>query len=142
MTYKVGQVLYVATLASGGGRVVPIQVIEEITKKTLTGEIKSYVIKMGPQNAAETVDISKIKGEIFTSADDAKRALIDRAKQGINQLVDDAVNRALEWYDAAFEERNQTIQTTVIEDLQTSNDVVTYVILEDGTKARLKNVPT
>ena len=100
MKYTVGQVLYVVLKKET--RIYPMQVVEEITKKTLDGEVTSYMVRAGNDPKAQIL-IGDIDGEIFDSADKAKAVLIERATASIARLVDNAVQKAQEWYPGSFE---------------------------------------
>lgn len=102
MKYSVGQVLFV--ILKSENRVYPMQVIEEITKKTLGGEEISYMVKAGSGDDPKTkMLITEVSGEIFDSASKARGALTERATSVINRLVDVAVQKANEWYPNCFE---------------------------------------
>ena len=94
-TFKVGQVLYV--IPSNKTSVVPIQIIEEITKRSIKGQTTSYIVRYGVEEE-KTCDIEQVSGEIFDSADNVKITLIERSTSALNRLVDNAVQRANEWY--------------------------------------------
>jgi hypothetical protein len=98
--YAVGQVLYV--VLNKEMRVYPMQIIEEIIKKTLTGEETNYVVRGGTDPKAQLM-MTDVDGEIFDSAEDARMMLIDKATASINALVDSAVRKAREWYPGSFE---------------------------------------
>lgn len=100
MKYQVGQILYVVLRKEM--RVYPMQVTQEITKRTLEGEETSYVVRGGSDPKAQLL-ISDIDGEVFDSAEKAKTMLIDRATGNIVKLVDTAVQKAREWYPNSFE---------------------------------------
>lgn len=100
MSYKVGQVLYVVLRKEPN--VYPMQVVEEITKKTLDGEATSYMLRAGA-DVSKVVSITDIDGEIFDSADNARKTLIERVSQSIAHRVEQAVNKAKEWYPSGFE---------------------------------------
>jgi hypothetical protein len=99
-TYKVGQIIYVVLRKEA--RVYPMQIVEEITKKTLEGEVTTYMVR-GGTGADQTLPIADIDGEVFDSADKVKRVLTERATTGINQRVEQAVEKAKEWYVGGFE---------------------------------------
>jgi hypothetical protein len=99
-TYRVGQVLYVVLRKEA--RVYPMQVVEEITKKTLEGEVTAYMVR-GGTGADQTLSMADIDGEVFDSADRVRRTLTERATAGINQRVEQAVEKAKEWYVGGFE---------------------------------------
>jgi len=81
--YRVGQILFLIADAS---KVVPIQVVEEVIRTTLDGKEKTHIVKFPDKNGT-TVDIKKVKGELFTSKDEVKSYMIDNAKNAIEQMV-------------------------------------------------------
>ena len=81
--YHVGQILFLIADAS---KVVPIQVVEEVIRTTLEGKEKTYIIKFPDKNGT-SVDIKKVKGELFKSKDEVKNYMIDNAKSAIEQMV-------------------------------------------------------
>lgn len=81
--YRVGQILFLIADAS---KVVPIQVVEEVIRTTLEGKDKTYIVKF-PDKKATTVDIKKVKGEIFKSKDEVKSYMIENAQTAIEQMV-------------------------------------------------------
>lgn len=100
MKYSVGQVLYVVLKKES--RIYPMQVVEEITKRTLEGELTSYMVRGGTDPKAQLL-ITDVDGEIFDSAEKAKTELIERATNSINRLIAHAVQKAGEWYPNSFE---------------------------------------
>jgi hypothetical protein len=98
--YQVGQILYI--LPSTKTAVVPVQVVEEITKKTLRGREVSYMVRFG-KDADKILDINDIQGEIYDSSDQVKRVLVERSTSALNRLVNNAVEKAKSWYSGAFE---------------------------------------
>jgi len=111
MGYKIGQILFV--IPAEKQAVVPIQIVEEITKKTLDGEVVSYIVRYG-QDPQKQADISKIGGEIYESADRVAATLFERANNGITQLVNTAIEKANTWYSGGFESINQDDQSLSI----------------------------
>ena len=81
--YRVGQILFLIADAS---KVVPIQVVEEVIRTTLDGKEKTYIVKF-PDKKETTVDIKKVKGELFKSKDEVKNYMIENAKSAIEQMV-------------------------------------------------------
>jgi hypothetical protein len=129
-SYKVGQILYVVPTKQTA--VYPMQVIEEITKKSLNGVEIDYVLKAGGEDP-KTILHREIKGEIFETADKAKMILTDRATKSVHRLVEAAYKKSLEWYPTTSvqpsQQQNEPIET------QSSEHTIT---LEDGTVARIK----
>jgi hypothetical protein len=100
VSYTVGQVLYVVLRKEAS--VYPMQVVEEITKKTLEGEVTTYMVRAGA-GADKVLAVSDIDGEVFDSAEKAKKVLIERVSASIAQRVDQAVQKAKEWYPSGRE---------------------------------------
>lgn len=100
MSYRVGQVLYVVLRKEPN--VYPMQVVEEITKKTLEGEVTSYMLRAGA-DPTKVLAINDIDGEIFDSADTARKTLNERVMASISARVDQAISKAKEWYPSGFE---------------------------------------
>lgn len=101
MSYKVGQVLYV--ILKKEATVFPMQVVEEITKKTLTeGEVTTYMVRAGA-DPNKVLAITDIDGEVFDSSEKALKTLIDRVSKSITLRVEQAVGKAKEWYPSGFE---------------------------------------
>lgn len=141
--YSVGQVLYV--ILAKKSQVYPMQVVEVITKKTLNGEVISYVLQAGP-NKETVVTLDKVDGEVYNTAQDAKNVLIERATSQISRIVENAVSKSAEWYHV-IENMPQTIQD--LPDLSTkyaqqSQEIdieiedATSVKLPDGTIVKVK----
>lgn len=93
--YVVGQVIYV--VLKKNRTVVPMQIIEEITKKTLQGSLVTYQVMAGtdPKNS---ILIEQVDGEIFESAEAARKALIERASASIDKIIKGAQAQARTWY--------------------------------------------
>lgn len=135
--YAVGQVLY--CISSKDSKIMPALVTEEITKKTIAGSAVTYKIQFGADES-KTMLIDDFKGEMFTSPDELKRTLIDRASSRLAKIVDEAANRALAWYGNATsvcesrEDANSDLNGYVAD---VEEEERTYVTLPDGTRARL-----
>jgi len=130
MSYKVGQILYVVPTKQTA--VYPMQVIEEITKKSLNGVEIDYVLRAGGEDP-KTILHREIRGEIFETADKAKMILTERATKSVHMLVEAAYKKSLEWYPTTgtppTRQKNEPSET------KPSEHTVT---LEDGTVARIK----
>ena len=141
MTYSIGQVIF--GVLKKKNQVYPMRVIEIITKKTLQGEVVSYLLQAG-SDPSSTIMFDQLDGEVFNSADLARKTLVIRATSQINKLVDVAVEKSAEWYGT-----QKTVQTIKgLPDLDHSfddddqlNDESSSVILPDGTIAKVK-LPT
>ena len=95
--YRVGQILFLIADAS---KVVPIQVVEEVIRTTLDGKEKTYIVKF-PDKKGTTVDIKKVKGELFQTKDEVREYMIDNAKSAIEQMVSLAEEMSINIFNAS-----------------------------------------
>jgi len=128
MSYHVGQILFV--ILNKKVCIYPMMVIEEVIKKTMCGEDTSYVLQAGSDKST-IILLDQLDGEVFESAEEAKRILTNRATQQIEKLIDSAISKANEWYNN-FDDKAPKV-LTLPEDL---NEV--KITLSDGTIANLK----
>ena len=112
MKYAVGQVLYV--IPAKQATVYPMQVIEEVTKRSLSGEVETLYMLQGGPGTKGVMRLDEITGEIFDSADVVYKTLISRVTQQIGKVVESAVKKSQEW----FEQVEVTQQTTKNESVQ------------------------
>lgn len=162
MSYRVGQVVYV--IMAREPRVVPLQVVEEVTKRTLEGETVEYIVR--GRDAENTMAISSVEGEVFETAEKARKVLVERATSSVHRLIDKAVENARTWFTNVNEgdlprkpvKPTKAKQPVVPTDLEPSDPVQqfaqelindrdeadgegTYVKLPDGTLARVTVSP-
>ena len=89
--YEVGQILYL--LISSNKKIAPVQVVEQIVKKSVSGEEVSYTVQL-PNNERSKILLSSIDCEIFTSASEIRNSMILNATSAIDKLVSDSKNIA------------------------------------------------
>jgi len=85
--YEVGQILYMTS--SKSFKIIPIQVVEEVVRTTISGKEKTYMICF-PDNEKTVTDINKLKGKIFKTINAIETHLIDNTKTAIKQLIKEA----------------------------------------------------
>jgi hypothetical protein len=95
--YSIGQVLYV--VLSSKNAVVPVLVVEEVTKKTIKGEEISYRVQPG-SDPDKSAMLSELDGEIFETTKELQKKLLTRATEAVNMLVANAQKRAEAWFPA------------------------------------------
>ena len=88
--YQVGQVLF---LIGDSNKVFPIQVVEEVIRTTLEGKEKTYIVKL-PDKKETTIDIKKLKGDLFTDKKEVRDFMMRNASDAINSMIRDALNIA------------------------------------------------
>jgi len=131
MKLNVGQIVYV--ILEKQTSVYPMHVIEEIIKRTMhKGEIVSdcdYILQAGGHNPKVSA-LSTIQGEIFETAEQARTVMIDRATKSINKHIENAINKAKEWYS---ESPPETFESSNVNESDTA-----YVDLGNGLKGKIK----
>jgi hypothetical protein len=130
MKYSIGQVLYV--LMNRETKICPVQIIEEITKKSLNGETTNYVVRSGPKG--ETKQLSELDGQVFDSIDTLRQTLHEKVLKMIDIVVENSEKKAKQWYSS--EEKQIAQAHLTIETSAEVDDAI--VILPDGTKAKVK----
>lgn len=144
MNYSVGQILYV--VFKKDNKVVPVQVTEEITRKTLDGLRVDYTVKAGSSNdTTVSLDLLMKEGEIFNTPEQAVETLSSRARNSITKIVKVAVDKAHQWYGPP-----RRLESVELEDGETVHEVIqkqekVRVVLPDGTVAHASlpaNIPS
>ena len=132
----VGQILYVVPTRQTA--VYPMQVSEEIIRKTLNGTEIDYVLVAGGTDP-KIISHKDIQGEIFETAEQACSVLTERATRSIAKLIESAQKKAKEWYPSLNEEpANFTLKDKYGLEKNKKTSQETTITLEDGTVARLK----
>jgi len=93
--YNVGQILYV--ISTEHNKVLPFQVVEEITKKTLRGDEVFYKVVYGTDQS-KTKLLSEIKDEAFTSLEEVRSHLMQNVTSWVNNQVETARKASGVWY--------------------------------------------
>jgi len=100
MAYQVGQVVFV--ILNKEMTVYPMQIVEIVNKRTLSGETTVYMVQIGGKSP-KLVSIDDVDGQVYVSADGVRAALMDRVTNSVTQLIDNAVAKAKQWYPTGFE---------------------------------------
>ena len=119
--YQVGQVLF---LIGESNKVIPIQVVEEVIRTTLDGKEKTYIIKL-PDKKETTVDIKKLKGDLFIGKKEVREFMIKNASDAINAMINDAENVANTLFSFVPREEPEPLQSVE------ENNIVTPELLPE-----------
>ena len=135
MKYSIGQVLYV--LLNKETKICPVQVVEEITKKTLDGESTIYVVRFGKKG--DTANLADLDGQVFESIDVLRSSLHDRITRTVDAVVNSTLKRAQDWY-----QHEESIKTSPVENLEHLTNVTqdldeAIITLPDGTVAKMRS---
>lgn len=139
MRYKIGQVLYV--LLNRETKICPVQVVEEITKRTLNGETINYVVRVGKKG--EMMSLSEMGGQVFDSIETLRHTLFERITRSVESIITSTITRANEWYPNQVESANVVpVSQSIIKDEEMSETAESseesMVTLPDGTTAKIR----
>ena len=135
MKYKVGQVLYMTSEKSLN--VIPIQVVEEVVRTTLTGKEKTYMVMFPDQNNT-VVDITETTGRLFVSKKDLKQFMTANATKAIDKMLEKAEKICASRFSIAKESLNKNIDEKIEKNVHNdvNNDIIT-VDLGNGLTGKL-----
>lgn len=134
--HDVGDILWIIKSDTPG--LLAVQVLEVITKKTLSGtDIQYSVISTNPRGRA--VLLSSLKGRVFRELEDAKQALYDGAKNSIDKIVSKVKQSADEAFNAQPPSAQSTEQPQFTQKLVSKEDEGEYqTVVMDGKEVRVK----
>lgn len=118
--YSVGQVIYV--LLKKENRIFPMQIVEEITNKTLEGTVTNFLVRGGTDSETK-MTVDEIDGEIFYTAAKMKETLLARATAAVDNLVSAASKKSSEWYPNSFEAGGEDDTLSLIKKIPTATPV-------------------
>ena len=128
MNYKVGQILYV--LVKKQQTVIPVQVVEQILRRTLSGEETMYTVNVPTNGGLKEMPLVDISGEVFEDLEHARTRLLENATSAIDSLIRAASKTSARHFQDADsgEDAHPTLPT---------NQEVVEASLEDGTVVKV-----
>jgi hypothetical protein len=139
MSYQVGQILYMCD--ENKMKIIPLQVVEEITRTSLkNGKEKNYIV-MFPDTKKTHVNLSSINHKIFKEINKVEETMIKNATDAIKrmrkaaELLSNSVFKQQQQPPAVISE---TIQNDAHVQVETNNDIIT-VDLGNGVKAKMNS---
>jgi hypothetical protein len=133
--YTVGQVVYL--LQTKSFSVVPVQVVEQITKNTLNGSETVYNVKIPGKK--EMLVLSSFEGEVFDDLVEVKAYMIKNVTSNIEKMVHQAAQLANQHFP------NSSEKETAMFNSETKPDTDQYdqikVELADGQMANVTLPP-
>ena len=146
--HRVGQVLFI--ILNKKQQVIPVQVTEQIVRRTLNGEEISYTVSIPAREGLKPMTLEQIDGEVFTSIDQVKERMFENATEVINAITEKAGAVAKNRFDYQ-PELNEHNDSSSVEPLTDDDVLVTprnnakspgpgeaMVDLGDGTVAKVK----
>lgn len=92
--YSVGQVLFI--ILNSKQQVVPVQVVEQVVRRTLGGEETTYSVAVPGREGIKNVELNQIDGEIFESIEEVRTRMFAHAKEVIDAVTERAETVAKE----------------------------------------------
>ena len=130
MNYKVGQVLYMTNPKSL--KIIPIQIVEEVTRTNLNGTEKTYMIQF-PDAKKTKADIASLKGDLFSDITELRQNMLSNATASIDKMITIAMQLAEEEYNLEIKSNQNEARVQV----ETNDDII-MVDLGGGVKAKMK----
>lgn len=94
---EVGQVIYI--LSNENVTILPAMVIEEVIKRTINGDTRSWKVAIGPpNNKRKQLRSDEIDGEIFTSLEEVEKILKERLNNFISKTLEKTETRSEQWF--------------------------------------------
>jgi hypothetical protein len=125
----VGQILFI--LSSGEMSLTPVQIVEEIVRRTLDGEQVTHTVEaFGANGARKRFNLVGDKFLIFDTIDEAKSYLIENATTAIDSLCSSAVEKSAMFL---VKEEKKNIRESRVQQYES-------MLLEDGTVVKI-NLP-
>lgn len=144
--HRVGQVLFI--ILNKKQQVIPVQVTEQIVRRTLNGEEISYTVSIPAREGLKPMTLEQIDGEVFTSIDQVKERMFENATEVINAITEKAGTVAKNRFDYSptESETNQSVDALTDDDVlvtprsneRKAGPGEAMVDLGDGTVAKVK----
>jgi len=137
--YRVGQILFV--ILNKRQQVIPVQVNEQVVRRSLTGEDVSYTVLIPAKNDDKLYNLDEVDGDVYETIDDVREVMHDHATRIITDITDKAVAIAR----ARFEHNVNPLDDIVTSSDDTGEepgippeDHTVQVTLENGTVANVR----
>tara|TARA_Y100000034_G_C6752609_1_gene334697 strand:+ start:357 stop:797 length:441 start_codon:yes stop_codon:yes gene_type:complete len=128
--HEVGQVLYV--ILSKKQRVIPIQIAEQIVRRSIEGESIQYLVKVPGKN--DFVDLKLFGDEIYSTLDEVQEQLMKNANKAIFKMTEQAKALVHDHFPKDLVALKEPVYHP--SSIEKPNDV--QVTLEDGTIANIR----
>ena len=92
MIYKVGQILYILSKKNAGA-IIPVQVVEQVTHKKMSGEEIAYIVTPFNDQTKE-FELSNIVGEIYSDLNSLRETMLSRTTTTIDGVILKATENA------------------------------------------------
>jgi hypothetical protein len=130
--YKIGQVLHL--VLQNKMKILPVQVVEEITKKTFGGEKTQYFVST-PDKSKEPINLDDFDGQVFKNLDEVRSFLLENITQNINKMIHRSAQIAKECFEVTEVSENENFTFPLN---STSEEETIQVDLGEGKVGNLR----
>ena len=130
--YEVGSVLYL--IPNGNFIAVPGQVVEEITRKSISGENTDYHISIPGKE--KTILLKDFDGDVFQDISEIKTYLLEIATSKVYEIIEKAEELAKDHFDLIVQ-KPQAKKTRQKKSSKKNADSVAKVDLGNGQSAKI-----
>lgn len=142
--YQVGQVIY--TVSEKNHKVIPLKVVEQVTTKTLEGEMTEYTVCLPSNKDESRFNLKRFK-KIYNSLEELKKQMISNANKAIDEMIKEGSELEEEFFkkdlknldSSKKEEDLKKISDTKEKSIENINDKKSYKSNNDSVKIDLGN---
>lgn len=120
---------------------IPVRVVEEVVRRTVDGEKRSYLVTVSEARRLEPVPLEEPPENVFTSIEAAKGALLENARQGIERVC----SRALAVKEKEFRIESPPQRASLENSFEESDPEGVLddetILLDNGVKAKVRLPP-
>lgn len=133
--YNVGDIIYI--YKENNDTIFPCVVSEEICKKNLNGETKSYTILL-PDAEGTTIELSRLEVKVFSSLDEFQKYYIQNYKDRISQMMKSCEDIKNQKFRNFLKTNNEKLsQDLIVKEEKVDNSSKEIIINEDNVKLKI-----
>ena len=134
--YDVGHILFL--LFERKRQVVPVQVSEQITRKTLSGEKIENIVTL-PNEKRATTELSSLGSQTFQNIEDAQAHMLESAKLAIDAMVLKTTQLATDAFGVNIKYKNTSGNIVQSQFVSDNDNDIDNIITSETTKIDLGN---
>jgi len=130
--YEVGQIIFV--LNARKMSIAPVQVVEQLVKRTRAGEQISYMVSSTATEHPQQLE--ELHGDVYTTLNEVRDVMKKNANAAIDKMIVNAQEQ-IQVLDPYYQDKKLNSEKSVPVSMNETEE--TMITLPDGTVARLKN---
>lgn len=132
--YDVGHILFL--LFERKRQVIPVQVTEQITRKTINGEKMEYIVTL-PNEKRATTELSSLGAKVFYTVEDAQDHMLQTAKSAIDTMILKTTNIATEAFNVNIKYKNTSGKIIQSKFLSNNEDILDGSRIIENNKGQI-----